>query len=263
MKKRTSLAILVAVLIFGQDVALGASFNSVSHIHNIKVNGGQVLLGTHEGLYLYQGGSQMRMLGKENFDVMGLAVSEGKIYASGHPNPGSNLPAPVGLIVSIDNGSTWSQISLQGKVDFHMLEVLGNEIYGADSQSGNLLYSHDGGKTWKNLGTHMFKDISIYSNKPGIALAIDNKKLVFTNDGFKTSKIVKTSFIPNSVDSLDNLIYVSSNKNLYLSDDLGKSWKAIAKFDNPISVVSVSKKAVVVVVGSSILISKDSGKSFK
>ena len=39
-----------------------ATFDSVSHIHNIKVDGSRILLGTHEGLYLYEGPNKMKKL---------------------------------------------------------------------------------------------------------------------------------------------------------------------------------------------------------
>ncbi len=42
-------------------------------------------------------------------------------YASGHPGPGVELPAPVGLIESRDGGATWDPLSRQGESDFHAL----------------------------------------------------------------------------------------------------------------------------------------------
>lgn len=95
VKIRTLLSALLITIGLIQFPAQAATFDSVSHIHNIKVDGSRILLGTHEGLYLYEGPNKMKKLGSENFDVMGLAVSSGKIYASGHPNAGSKFPAPV------------------------------------------------------------------------------------------------------------------------------------------------------------------------
>ena len=261
MKIKTLLTALIFTFGLVQVPAHGASFDSVSHIHNIKVDGSRILLGTHEGLYLYEGPNKMRKLGTENFDVMGLAVSSGEIYASGHPNTGSKLPAPVGLISSIDNGKTWNQISLQGKVDFHMLEVSGKEIYGADSQSGNLMYSSDGGKKWVILGAAKYQDIAISSTKN--AFAVLGKKIVMTKNTFKSTSEINSDFDAQTLETVGSGLYASSGKTLYLTSDLGKKWVAVSTFKDQISVVTASNSSIVVVAGSSILVSKDKGKTFK
>ncbi|MEY4421515.1 MAG: hypothetical protein RL581_53 [Actinomycetota bacterium] len=253
--------LVIAAIFANQNLASAATLDSVSHIHNVKVLGTQVLLGTHEGLYLYQGKNQMKMLGKENFDVMGLSISNGNIYASGHPNQGSKLSAPVGLISSADKGVSWNQISLQGKVDFHMLEVNRSEIYGADSQSGNLMYSSNRGKTWNSIGLNKLQDLAI-GNKEKSAFGILENKLISTDNAFKSHKLIKTPFPAQTVDVEGDLMYVSSNKTLYSSKNSGKSWQPVSIFNDPIALVSISKQAIVVVAGQSILISRDLGKSF-
>lgn len=58
----------------------------------------KILIGTHEGLFVYKGPTNMKQIGKERFDIMGLAISGRTIYASGHPGKGSKLPEPVGLL---------------------------------------------------------------------------------------------------------------------------------------------------------------------
>ncbi len=261
VKIRTLLSALLITIGLIQFPAQAATFDSVSHIHNIKVDGSRILLGTHEGLYLYEGPNKMKKLGSENFDVMGLAVSSGKIYASGHPNAGSKFPAPVGLISSTDNGKSWNLISLQGKVDFHMLEVSGKEIYGADSQSGNLMYSSDSGKKWVSLGAAKYQDIAMSS--PKIAFAVLGKKIVMTKNAFKSTTEIKTDFDAQTVETIDSGLYASSGKTLYHTSDLGKKWFAVSTFKDQISVVTASSKSIVVVAGPSILISTDSGKTFK
>ena len=125
MKKITKLvagfALSIAV-VMGSSIgsAQAESFNAVSHFHQIKVLQEKILLGTHEGLYELTGSNSMRKMGTEQFDVMGLVVLGGKIFASGHPMSGSKLPTPVGLVASINLGKSWKQISLGGKVDFHL-----------------------------------------------------------------------------------------------------------------------------------------------
>ena len=110
---------VVALGLIGVPNAVADSHQAISHLHDLRVFGDEILLGTHEGLYRYISKDSIKKLGKESPDVMGLSVLGKRIYASGHPAPGSNLPNPVGLLMSPDKGKSWQQISLQGKVDFH------------------------------------------------------------------------------------------------------------------------------------------------
>ena len=160
MKK---IAIVIAILISIPHAALasGETIGSLSHIHQVKVQGKKILLGTHEGLYQYIGADKVLRMSPEVFDVMGLSVDGRRIYASGHPGPGSKFPEPVGLVLSTNGGKDWKMVSLQGTVDFHLLESSGSELYGADSQSGDLLYSSDLGKRWASRGKNTFSDIAL------------------------------------------------------------------------------------------------------
>ena len=71
---------------------------------------------------------------------------------SGHPDVRAGLPPYFGPIESRDGGRTWKPRSLQGKVDFHLLEVDDRRVYGYgsnfDTRAERLLASADGGRTW-------------------------------------------------------------------------------------------------------------------
>ena len=153
---RKSVIVAFALTLIGtltwSPQSFGASYGSVLHIHSIKVFGDKLLLGTHEGLFEYQAANTMKRISSEDLDVMGLSSVGETIYASGHPGAKSKLPNPMGLISSSDSGKTWKKISLQGTVDFHMLEVGKSDIYGADSGTGQLMYSPDLGVSWRLLG---------------------------------------------------------------------------------------------------------------
>ncbi len=122
---------------------------ALSHVHGAVVDGDHVVVGTHDGVHrvaIATGASER--IGSSQDDFMGFTgqVSE-TLVASGHPGPGSNLPDPLGLLVSDDGGITWEARSLLGEVDFHGLAVRGNEIVGWDTR-GPLQWSSDGGRTW-------------------------------------------------------------------------------------------------------------------
>jgi len=104
----------------------GASVNTGvlpgEHVHGIARNpgDGKVYLATHHGLFRYDKGTPL-LVGPE-VDFMGFAVAgPGHFYSSGHPADGMDLPAPVGLMESVDAGKTWSVRSRGGESDFHAL----------------------------------------------------------------------------------------------------------------------------------------------
>jgi photosystem II stability/assembly factor-like uncharacterized protein len=225
-------AIFLALAIPQTAFAAGESIGSLSHIHNVEVYQKKILLGTHAGLY------------------------------SGHPGPGSKLPQPVGLLLSVDAGQSWRQVALQGKVDFHQLETLGAQLYGADSQSGDLMYSSDFGKKWGTVGKNTFSDIAISPSKKRSALAIQDGKLVQTQDNFNTVNEVKVSQKFSQIEWNQKQLIASTGANLYESVNQGKSWKRIYGFNAPIGVLAHSPELLVAVVGDQIWKSSDNGRTF-
>lgn len=242
--------------------ASGESLGSISHIHNVRVLGKTILLGTHEGLYILNGKNDITKASPENFDVMGLSVDGSRIYASGHPGAGSKLPEPIGLLLSTNSGKSWKKISLQGEVDFHLLESSGSELYGADSQSGNLLYSEDFGKTWSNRGKNTFSDLAINPQKKREALAIRNGSFIWTKDSFLSERTLKSNMKFTQIEWSQKNLLASSGKKLLVSVDQGKSWKTQFSFDGVIGTIAQSAELVVVITGSQVWKSSDGGKSF-
>ena len=254
-------ALIGALTLVPQSYA--ATYGSVSHIHSIKVFGDKALLGTHEGLFEYQAANSMKRISSEDFDVMGLASFGDTIYASGHPGAKSKLPNPIGLIASKDSGKTWKKISLQGEVDFHMLEVGKSDIYGADSGTGQLMYSSDLGKSWKKLGENKYSDIAVLNTKSGSAVGLRDGALVSTANAFATTSAIKTSRTWSSIEALGSVLFASSRKSIYSSVDNGKSWKRIATLTSEIASITMNAKIFVAVTADAIFVSRDGGKSFK
>lgn len=257
-----TLALALAGTLTWMPQSYGATYGSVSHIHDVKVFGDRVLLNTHEGLYQYLAANSMKKISSEDFDVMGLATFGTILYASGHPGATSKLPNPIGLLSSTDGGKTWMKVSLQGEVDFHMLEVGKNDMYGADSSSGQLMYSSDLGKNWQKLGENKYSDIAVMSTKSGSAYGLLTGALVRTRDAFTKTVAIKTALKWSSIEILGSTLYASSGKSIYSSTDNGKSWKKIATLSSEISSISMSAKIIAAVTSSAIFVSRDGGKSF-
>ena len=112
------------------------------HVHGVARDpgDGSVYLATHQGLFRYDKGTSVRV--GPNVDFMGFSIAgPGHFYASGHPGDGVDLPAPVGLMETIDAGKTWSVMSRGGESDFHALTSSSKGILGYD---GALRASTDG-----------------------------------------------------------------------------------------------------------------------
>ena len=268
MKKRTIIVLsglIAGFLLLSANTAVGSgqSIGTISHIHSVRAFGDQVILGTHEGLFRYVDQKTVQLMGPEIFDIMGLAVFGKKLYASGHPGPGSKLPEPVGLILSTDSGKSWKKLGLQGEVDFHLLESAGADMYGVDSGSGNLLYSNNAGKKWTSRGKNVVSDIAVNPAKVGSALALRDGKLISTQNSFTKMRNVNSTPAFTSLDWITGSLLASGGKSLYRSTDSGMSWKKLSDFPEDASTVTQSAKIIAVVAGNSIYKSTDGGKTFK
>jgi photosystem II stability/assembly factor-like uncharacterized protein len=263
MKKVTFLISILLAASTTNAFATGESIGSLSHIHSVRAVGNQIILGTHEGLYQYVDEKTVKRMGPERFDVMGLAVSTKGFYASGHPGPGSKLPEPVGLLLTTDSGATWKKVSLTGQVDFHTLETAGEDIYGADSGSGQLMYSGNGGKSWVKRGPNTFMDIAPDPIVKARVLGVKEGMLFRSTDAFKSTKLIKTPFVVDSIDWIKGSLIVSSGKVLYRSTDSGSSWKKLTTLQSQIGTITQSSQLIAVVMGSAIYSSNNGGKSFK
>jgi photosystem II stability/assembly factor-like uncharacterized protein len=263
MKIITAAVMISLVLGTPHANASGESIGTLSHIHVVRAFGDQIILGTHEGLFRYLDEKSVKRINPERFDVMGLAVSSKGLFASGHPGPGSKLKEPVGLLFTPKQGGKWQEVSLAGVVDFHTLETVGTEIYGADSGSGELMYSGNGGKSWSKRGANTYIDIAPNPNRKASVMVVKNGKLSQSIDGLKNVKEIKTPFVVESIDWNKGSLLASSGKDLYQSKNSGKSWKKLASMPSAISSITQSSKLIAFVMGSAIYSSSDGGKSFK
>jgi len=263
-------ALLVRFFVFATVALTGfthhasaVTLDSVSHIHHVKVIENKVLVLTHEGLYELVGKNDMKLVGKDRIDVMGFTSLGKLLFASGHPAIGSKMPNPIGLVKSLDGGLTWKSVSLVGKVDFHFLEGAGTDLYGADSQTGKLMYSSDSGKTWKDLGENTFTDIAVSPKMSGMAIAIKDSELLLTEQAFKSTTKIKNTLKITQVEWRKSGLYGLGGSSLYKSTNSGKTWTKLSTFKGAPGILSASDQMMLVTVGSDIYTSNNEGKSFK
>lgn len=127
------------------------------HLHGLgfSADGRQLIVPAHTGLRVYEDGA-WHTPDVPAHDYMGFAPVDDGFYSSGHPEPGSNLVNPLGLVKSTDGGATLQPLSFVGESDFHTLAAgyrshalyLVNPAPNSKLQPGPY-YSLDRGKTWQ------------------------------------------------------------------------------------------------------------------
>lgn len=168
--------------------ASAADGQEMGHIHGLATDPatGRLLVATHHGLFAVDDGA-LQPVGEQPHDLMGFTVTADRFVASGHPAPGTDLPANLGLVESTDGGVTWAPVSLAGEADFHLLEAGGEWVYGGDVATGQLRVSDDRGATWQN-GTlpGAVVDIAVDPADPARLAAATEDGLYVSADGAGT-----------------------------------------------------------------------------
>lgn len=177
----------------------------IDHVHGIGYAGDQGIpfFAAHDGLKLYDNGKWFKTK-KENNDYMGFNATNNGFYSSGHPGVDSNLPNPIGIQRSNDNGKTLESLGLEGEVDFHLMGVgYNNEtIFVMSPQKSSLMdantfyVSEDDAKTWKEVAGNSLDDELI-------------SVAVHPMDG--------------------NFIAAAGQKGIYLSKDKGENFELITR----------------------------------
>ncbi|WP_066172537.1 F510_1955 family glycosylhydrolase [Bacillus marinisedimentorum] len=183
-----------------------ASDKQVEHIHGIGYAGGKdaVFAASHEGLIAYQDGKWYETK-EENHDYMGFQAVDSGFFASGHPESGSDLKNPLGLVKSENGGKSFEKQAFYGETDFHhmtagynnhMIYVV-NQQPNSELQSG-VYYSENEGENWKESKIEGFpaKPVALYAhpqenNKVAVAAA---DGIYLSDDYADTFKKVTESF---------------------------------------------------------------------
>lgn len=135
----------------------------VGHVHAVGYNpgNGRWYLGTHSGLLRVEAHGPVRVADRYQ-DTMGFTVQGGDDFlASGHPDLRDDLPSRLGLIRSTDGGTRWTAVSLAGTADLHAIAATRGRLYAADSTTGTVLASTDGGSTWQERATEELVSLAV------------------------------------------------------------------------------------------------------
>ncbi|MFI1018983.1 F510_1955 family glycosylhydrolase [Streptomyces sp. NPDC020965] len=252
----------------GRDGSDASSGTTISHIHGVDIgpSDGLLYVATHDGIYTPGPKGEPRLVGDRKDDFMGFTIAaNGTFLASGHPAPGRDAPANLGLIESTDAGKTWKDKSLTGEVDFHSLDHAHDKVYGYDSTNGLLRVSGDG-VTWEKRGPLKALDIAVSPADPDTVLATTESGLTRSTDGGRTfgggDAKPLMAFLdwtgPNALYGIDPSGAVS------LSADGGKSWRKTGTVPGggPQALTAVDARRLVAATQDGVYESTDGGRTF-
>ena len=236
----------------------------MAHIHNLTLANGQLFLGTHQGLWSQMPGKTAERIGSSQFDVMGLAIMNGMMVASGHPGTGEENVNNLGFRMSMNGGKKWDSTSLFGKVDFHRLVTSGSVAMGVSATDGALMRSEDAGKSWTTLPNPGLYDLAMDPTDSKMIIGTTQSGPLRSSDGGKNFTAIPKSpiFILLSWDK-SRLVGVTPVGVLYQSLDMGSTWKQLATVAGGPMALNVNGNDIAVLVGTTVYYSTDAGLTFK
>ncbi|MFB7512093.1 F510_1955 family glycosylhydrolase [Streptomyces sp. NPDC056144] len=267
----TALGLALALTGCSQDQPSDDSPAALSHIHGLGALGDTLYVATHEGVHSPGPAGRPTPVGDRRDDFMGFTITPaGTFLASGHPAPGTDGPADLGLIESTDSGLTWREKSLGGEVDFHSLDTAADStVYGHDSANGRLRISRDG-VTWQDGAALRALDIAVSPTSPDTVLATTETGVARSTDGGKT-------FAPGTGQVLayvdwgapDALFGVDPNGVLFRGTGTGTragtSWTRVAAVPGgaPQALTVVDARRLLVATQDGVYESRDAGRTFE
>lgn len=217
-----------------QAASQGPADPGLIHIHGLGVNPADqsLYIATHTGLFRVGEGEQRpQRVGDRRQDTMGFTViGPDRFLGSGHPDVREDLPPFLGLIESGDAGRSWSEVSLQGTTDFHVLEALGDHVYGFgsdfDSRSARFLVSGDRGRTWDERAVpELLLALAIDPQDSEHVVASGERRMFSSNDAGRTWRPLgdQPALLAWTSDALHSVALDGSTGR---STDGGRTWSA-------------------------------------
>ena len=177
----------------------------LEHIHGLGYAGNQnaIFFAAHDGLKVYEKGNWYKTK-EQNSDYMGFNAVDKGFYTSGHPGPGVNLPNPIGLKKSFDNGQTLENLGLEGESDFHAMGVgyENHTVYVLNGEKNSkmdtgLYVTNDDGASWSeikasNLGENIFS-ISVHPTNNKLVAVAGEKGVFLSEDGGQSFNLITSN----------------------------------------------------------------------
>ena len=215
----------------GDDGHSHSALEEIPHLHGLgfSADGTRLIVPAHIGLRVYQDDA-WHTPDVPAHDYMGFAIVDDGFYSSGHPEPGSSLANPLGLVKSTDGGATLQPLGFVGESDFHTMGVgyRSHAIYLVNPTPNSRLqpgpyYSLDGGKTWQPFAaagvTAPPYAIAVHPDEPGtLALPTDSGLMHSTDYGASFALVSAPAQVTAAAYTLDGKGLIFGAKTLSALD---------------------------------------------
>ncbi|XJZ26305.1 F510_1955 family glycosylhydrolase [Bacillota bacterium Lsc_1132] len=240
-----------------------AKNQKIEHIHGIGYPGNDEALyvATHEGLKLHKQSKWFETT-TNHHDYMGFQATASGFQASGHPEKGSALKDPLGLVESLDQGKTLKRLAFYGQSDFHYMAsgYSENGIYVINEQQTGkfdpeVYFSNNKGKNWSKSKFDQFAANSLgmmtVHPKDGKTMAMATKTgIYYSENNGDTMKLVTDPVMVTALTFAgDELLYSSvENKQILLKRLNPKTGIQsplsfpFLDYDNPVTYIAVDPK---------------------
>jgi photosystem II stability/assembly factor-like uncharacterized protein len=165
-------------------------------------------------------------------------VGPDHFLGSGHPDGRERLPPFLGLIESRDAGRTWREVSLQGEVDFHVLESSGQRIYGYgsdfESRRPRFLSSDDGGRSWRRLQPpEPLVSLAISPDDSRALFASGERRVFRSGDGGRSWSVVDAPGAGLLVWTRGGVTLVDLDGSVWRADGSAGRWRPVGAIGGP------------------------------
>ncbi len=238
----------------------------MSHVHGLGVDpaDGQLYAGTHHGLFSVPEDRSARRIAGRVQDFMGFTViGAGHYLASGHPGPGQNGPASLGLIETTDGGRSWRTLSLAGEADFHALEAKHGRVYGYSG--GQLMVSPDGGENWEVRGQIPIADLAVSPSDAATILTTTQEGPARSTDSGRSFRLLTGApqLLLVTWPAANTIVGVAPDGAVHVSDDGGSTWQQRGTAGGaPQALTATGSSDIYVATEQGVFASDDGGRSF-
>ncbi|MBA4535913.1 hypothetical protein H1Z61_01845 [Bacillus aquiflavi] len=227
-----------------------ARTKTIDHIHGIGYSGDgdSLIIASPKGIKIFTEGHWLET-NQYFHDYMGFQTTKDGFYASGHPEEGSSLRNPLGLVKSTDLGKSLQTLAFYGESDLHFIATsfYDKTIYILNEEPNSKLntgvyYTENDGRYWKKcefngFNSNTFGMMAVHPSI-GSTVAIATKNgIYFSIDNGNTFKQLFDSTMVTAIAFSETKLYFSTveNNKIYL-----KSYDLKTKKIDDISIPSLN-----------------------
>ena len=236
------------------------------HVHGLGVNPAddRLYVATHVGVFRETDSGFERIADRWQ-DTMAFTVAgPDRFLASGHPDTREDKPTHLGLIESTDAARTWTPLSLEGEADFHVLDLVGDRLYGFNSLTGTLMTTEDM-QRWDDLLRAPVLDLAADPQAPEELVVADQRGVLMRLEAGGQPEAIEGAPQVGFLDwsPAGDLAGLGPAGQVWLSQDGGTSWTEVGAVPGTPQAVSVDADPWHAASDQGLFSSTDRGRSWE